>query len=88
VLAAAQAVVNAIEHADAVGLHAEVTADDRRVVVRILDAGEGFDVQAVPEDRLGISGSIVARVAAVGGQARVRSSRRGTVVDLRWEYPR
>ncbi|CAL4860556.1 ATP-binding protein [Microbacterium sp. MM2322] len=88
VLAAAQAVVNAIEHADAAGLHAEVTADDRRVVVRILDAGEGFDVQAVPEDRLGISGSIVARVAAVGGQARVRSSRRGTVVDLRWEYPR
>jgi len=88
VLAAAQAVVNAIEHAAAAGLHAEVTADERRVIVRIVDTGEGFDVQGVPEDRLGISGSIVARVAAVGGQARVRSSRRGTVVDLRWEYPR
>jgi signal transduction histidine kinase len=88
VLAAAQAVVNAIEHADGAGLHAEVTADERRVVVRVADAGEGFDVAAVPEDRLGISGSIVARVAAVGGQARVRSSRRGTTVELRWEYPR
>ena len=87
-LAAAQAVVNAIEHAGGAGLHAEVTADDRRVVVRIVDAGDGFDVQAVPEDRLGISGSIVARVAAVGGQARVRSTRRGTAVELRWEYTR
>lgn len=88
VLAAAQAVVNAIEHAEGAGLHAEVTADDRRVVVRVIDAGEGFDVHAVPEDRLGLSGSVVARVAAVGGQAKVRSSRRGTIVDLRWEYPR
>lgn len=88
VLAAAQAVVNAIEHADGAGLNAEVTADERRVIVRVVDTGEGFDVAAVPEDRLGISGSIVARVAAVGGQARVRSSRRGTTVELRWEYPR
>ncbi|MFJ6679892.1 ATP-binding protein [Microbacterium sp. NPDC091382] len=88
VLAAAQAVVNAIEHAQGEGLYAEVTADDRRVVVRVVDTGQGFDVHAVPEDRLGISGSVVARVAAVGGQAKVRSSRRGTIVDLRWEYPR
>lgn len=88
VLAAAQGVVNAIEHADAVGLHVDVTADDKRVVVRVVDAGRGFDVHAVPQDRLGISGSIVARTAAVGGQALVRSSRRGTVVELRWEHPK
>ncbi|MGA6126305.1 MULTISPECIES: sensor histidine kinase [unclassified Microbacterium] len=88
VLAADQAIVNAVEHADAVGLHVDVSADDRRVIVRVVDAGTGFDVQAVPEDRLGISGSIVARTAAVGGQALVRSSRRGTVAELRWEYPR
>ena len=88
VLAADQAIVNAVEHADAVGLYVDVSADDRRVIVRVVDAGTGFDVQAVPEDRLGISGSIVARTAAVGGQALVRSSRRGTVAELRWEYPR
>ncbi|MEW1834492.1 ATP-binding protein [Microbacterium sp. NPDC079995] len=88
VLAADQAIVNSIEHADAVGLHVEVGADDRRIVVRVVDSGKGFDVHAVPEDRLGISGSIVARTAAVGGQALVRSSRRGTAVELRWEYPR
>lgn len=88
VLAADQAVVNAIEHAAGAGLHVDVSADDRRVVVRVVDSGTGFDVHAVPEDRLGISGSIVARTAAVGGQALVRSSRRGTVVELRWEYPR
>lgn len=88
VLAADQAIVNAVEHADAVGLHVDVSADDRRVIVRVVDTGTGFDVQSVPEDRLGISGSIVARTAAVGGQALVRSSRRGTVAELRWEYPR
>ncbi len=88
VLAAAQAVVNSLEHADGAGLHAEVSADDKRIIVRVSDTGEGFDVARVPEDRLGISGSIVARTAAVGGQARVRSSRRGTAVELRWEHPR
>lgn len=88
VLAGAQAVVNAVEHAGGVGLRVEVTADARRIVVRIADTGGGFDPRSVPEDRLGIRGSIVARIAAVGGQARIRSSARGTVVELRWEHTR
>ncbi|MDJ1112920.1 sensor histidine kinase [Microbacterium dauci] len=88
VLAGAQAVVNAIEHADAAGLRAEVIVDQRRVLVRITDDGAGFDAATVGEDRLGIRGSIVARIAAVGGHARVRSSPDGTVVELRWERNR
>jgi signal transduction histidine kinase len=88
VLAGAQAIVNAVEHADAAGLRADVVADGRRVLVRITDTGDGFDASKVAEDRLGIRGSIVARVAAVGGHARVRSSADGTVVELRWERNR
>ncbi|WP_405373160.1 MULTISPECIES: ATP-binding protein [unclassified Microbacterium] len=88
VLAAAQAIVNALEHAYGVGIRAEVAVDDLRVIVRISDEGEGFDARNVAVDRLGIRGSIVARVAAVGGQASVKSSSRGTVVELRWERSR
>ena len=87
-LAAAQAVVNAIEHAGGEGLTACVRADGARVTVRIQDAGPGFDVDDVPADRLGIRGSIVARVAAVGGRAVVTSSPAGTRVDLTWERTR
>ncbi|WP_404443444.1 ATP-binding protein [Microbacterium marinum] len=88
VLAGAQAVVNSVEHAGAAGLRADLAVDDRRVIVRITDDGDGFDAGSVAEDRLGISGSIVARVAAVGGHARIRSSERGTIVELRWERTR
>ncbi|MFS0867861.1 sensor histidine kinase [Microbacterium sp. 179-B 1A2 NHS] len=88
VLAGAQAIVNAVEHAGGAGLRVEVGADVRRIVVRITDTGAGFDPALVPDDRLGIRGSIVARIAAVGGQTRIRSSARGTTVELRWEQLR
>lgn len=87
-LAGTQALVNAVEHADGVGLTACVRADATRVGVRIQDAGPGFDVDDVPADRLGIRGSIIARVAAVGGRAVVTSSPSGTQVDLTWERTR
>jgi signal transduction histidine kinase len=49
------------------------------------DAGEGFDPDAVPDDRLGIRASIVARVAAVGGKADLQTGPHGTVVRLSWQ---
>lgn len=86
-LATRQAASNAIEHAGARGLAVEVTADAAKVTVRIIDAGDGFDPAAVPADRLGIRGSILARMAAVGGSARVHTDASGTVVRLDWEQP-
>jgi signal transduction histidine kinase len=89
VLAATQAISNAIQHADASGLEVSVrsTPEPLSVVVRVRDSGPGFDAASVPADRLGISASIVARVAAVGGRSQIESDRRGTVVALEWAEP-
>ncbi len=88
VLAAIQALTNSVQHAGAKSLRSEVRADRFGIRIRIADGGDGFDPAAVPDDRLGIRGSIVARTAAVGGRARVSSDPSGTVVDLTWEHER
>lgn len=88
VLAAMQAVTNSVQHATAAGLSGEITADRVGIRIRISDLGGGFDPATVPDDRLGIRGSIVARTAAVGGRARVHSDGTGTVVTLDWEHRR
>ncbi|MFC8681061.1 sensor histidine kinase [Microbacterium ureisolvens] len=84
-LAATQAVANALQHAGGAGLGVAVTAVGGRVRVEVHDAGEGFDLDAVPDDRLGIRASIVARVAAVGGKADLETGPHGTVVRLDWQ---
>ena len=58
----------------------------RRAAVRVevRDAGEGFDLEGVPDDRLGIRASIIARVAAVGGAADIETGDSGTIVRLAW----
>lgn len=86
-LAATQAVANALQHAGGAGLGVAVTAAGSRVQVEVRDAGEGFDVDAVPDDRLGIRASIIARVAAVGGRSDLETGRHGTVVTLAWQDP-
>lgn len=85
VLAATQAIANAVQHAGAAALQVTVQARAAGIRVRVTDAGGGFDPAAIPEDRLGIRGSIVARTAAVGGRARVQTTASGTVVTLEWE---
>jgi len=84
-LAATQAVANAVQHAGGAGLGVAVMATGGRVRVEVHDAGEGFDLDAVPDDRLGIRASIVARVAAVGGSADLETGPHGTVVRLTWQ---
>lgn len=87
VLAASQALTNAAQHAGGSGVTVTLAADARGVAVRIADAGSGFDPAEVAHDRLGIRGSIVARMAAAGGRGRVQTGASGTVVLLDWEYP-
>lgn len=87
VLAATQAIANAVQHAGGRGLRVEVTADAGTLGVVVQDAGGGFAPADVPADRLGIRGSIVARMAAAGGHARVRTGSSGTTVRLDWERP-
>lgn len=87
VLATMQAVANAVQHANARGLAVDVSAqaDPGAVAVRVRDGGTGFDVAAIPDDRLGIRGSILARITAVGGHAEIESSPAGTTVIMHWE---
>ncbi|WP_372967958.1 ATP-binding protein [Microbacterium sp.] len=86
VLAARQALGNAVTHAHGRGLHiiAEGRGDEG-ITVTISDTGPGFDIEAIGADRLGIRASIFARMAGVAGTADIDSSRFGTTVTLGWE---
>lgn len=84
--AAAEAMRNSIRHAgtDAVR-EARISAEDGGAVVVITDTGIGFDPEAIPPERMGIRGSILARMQRAGGVAVIRSSPgAGTEVTLSW----
>lgn len=81
--AAREAAVNAAKHsgADVVDVFAEVDGDGVDVYVR--DRGVGFDLESIPEDRLGVRHSIVARIERHGGTVQIRSAPgEGTEVRL------
>ena len=81
--AAREAAVNAAKHsgADKVDIYAEVEGDNVELFVR--DRGKGFDLDAVPEDRLGVRRSVVDRMERHGGTAEIRSAPgEGTEVRL------
>ncbi|GAB3634181.1 hypothetical protein GCM10027421_35350 [Microbacterium shaanxiense] len=85
VLAARQAIGNAVTHAHGRGLHLVVEGyGDDGVTVTVMDTGGGFDMDAIGEDRLGIRASIVARMAGVAGTATIDSDGDGTTVVLGW----
>ena len=84
VRAAREAMVNAAKHsgADTIDVYAEV--DEERIEVFVRDRGQGFDLDAVADDRMGVKGSIVNRMARHGGTATVRS-RPGEGTEVRLE---
>ncbi|WP_107103609.1 MULTISPECIES: ATP-binding protein [unclassified Streptomyces] len=85
--AAREAMVNAAKYGGeggAVQVYAEV--EGRRVFVSVRDRGPGFDLDAVPEDRMGVRESIIGRMQRNGGSARLRSvPDGGTEVELEME---
>lgn len=86
VLAARQAIGNAVSHAGGRGLHIIVEGHgDEGIGVTISDTGPGFDVESIGADRLGIRASIFARMAGVAGTADILSDGHGTTVVLGWE---
>ncbi|GAA1689020.1 ATP-binding protein [Microbacterium sediminicola] len=86
-LATMQAIANSVEHAAGIGLvvTARQEAVSSRIHLEVRDRGDGFDMDSVPDDRLGIRGSIIARVAAVGGTVHITSDASGTLVRLTWQ---
>ncbi|MEV6315841.1 PspC domain-containing protein [Streptomyces sp. NPDC051776] len=85
--AAREATVNAAKYGGEGGpvqVYAEV--EGRTVFVSVRDRGPGFDLDAVPEDRMGVRESIIGRMQRNGGTARLRSAPEGgTVVELEME---
>lgn len=82
--AAREAMVNASKYsdADAIAVFGEVEEEEALVFVR--DRGTGFDLDAIPEDRMGVRGSIIGRMERHGGTARIRTEPgEGTEVQLR-----
>lgn len=62
-------------------LYAEI--EDREARVFVDDRGPGFDPDAVPKDRRGVSESIIGRMSRHGGSAEIRSKLdAGTEVEL------
>ncbi|MFJ9406330.1 PspC domain-containing protein [Streptomyces sp. NPDC101393] len=85
--AAREAMVNAAKYGGeggAVQVFAEV--EGRSVFVSVRDRGPGFDLDAVPGDRMGVRESIIGRMERNGGTARLRTAPEGgTVVELEME---
>ncbi|MFB9832446.1 ATP-binding protein [Actinoallomurus acaciae] len=89
--AAREAMVNAAKYADgepgdqsrtsSVSVYAEVAGDDVSIFVR--DRGRGFDLDAIPHDRMGLRESIIGRMERNGGKAEIRTAPgEGTEVRL------
>jgi signal transduction histidine kinase/phage shock protein PspC (stress-responsive transcriptional regulator) len=88
VAAASEAMHNAARHAGAKQVSVYVECGDEGVEAWITDQGKGFDLDAVPPDRKGISESILARMERAGGTAEIVSSPgEGTEVHLRTGAP-
>ncbi|TNY38959.1 ATP-binding protein [Thermomonospora catenispora] len=85
--AAREAMVNAAKYSEApsVSVYAEVEGDEVAVFVR--DRGKGFDMDAVPQDRMGVRGSIIGRMERNGGRATVRTAP-GEGTEVRLEITR
>jgi signal transduction histidine kinase len=85
--AVSECLENARRHSGESGAEVTISEDEGMVRAVVTDTGVGFDRDSVPRERLGLAGSVEARMHAVGGSARVFSSLgRGTTVLL--EVPR
>ncbi|WP_405055756.1 PspC domain-containing protein [Kribbella sp. NBC_01505] len=83
VRAARESMVNAAKHSGAAKIDVFVEVDGDRAEMFVRDRGQGFDVDGVPDDRLGLRHSVMGRMERHGGRATVRSDpETGTEVRL------
>lgn len=83
--AAAQAMVNAVTHGgEPVSVYCE--ASDTLVEVFVRDRGDGFRMEDVPPERLGIRESIIRRIRRRGGSVEI-VSRPGWGTEVRMHMP-
>ena len=83
--AALQAIENSRTHSGANKTYLHTQSSKGKVEITVKDYGKGFRTSRVSRNRLGVRLSIVGRVEAVGGRARVKSQPgKGTEVSLSW----
>lgn len=87
VAAAREATVNSARHSGAtvVSVYAEV--EDDVVTTFVRDRGAGFDADRLPDDRRGVTESIVGRMERHGGSAEIHS-RTGEGTEITLSMPR
>lgn len=86
--ATVQAMVNSLQHAGSgVERWVEIRSHGHGVFeIEVGDKGAGFDLAAIPTERLGVRVSILERVASAGGHAEIDTSPgNGTVLTLAWD---
>lgn len=85
--AAREAILNAARHAPG-PISVYIEGSERAVDVFVRDRGAGFDLTAVPSDRLGVRQSIIGRMRRAGGDARILRRESGTEIHLTLDYAR
>ncbi|TYB47574.1 PspC domain-containing protein [Nonomuraea sp. PA05] len=71
--ASRQAMVNAAKYSESSSISVYAEVEGEEVTIFVKDRGKGFDLEAVPLDRMGIRESIIGRMERHGGTARVRT---------------
>lgn len=85
--ATVQALTNSAKHAGAAATRSVtgIPLKGGGIRITVSDNGAGFDLDQVPEERLGVRVSILERVQHIGGTAHIRSAPgKGTNVTLDW----
>ncbi|EAR24854.1 two-component system, sensor protein [marine actinobacterium PHSC20C1] len=88
--AAVQAMVNSLQHAGGPNIERSVEVrglEGNGIEIIVTDAGQGFDLDHVPNERLGVRVSIVERVANAGGRTAIASvPGAGTQICIQWPH--
>lgn len=71
--AVTECVVNARKYAGTDSVNVLLSAGPDFVSVVVTDSGQGFDPETVPSKRIGLRNSVVNRIDAIGGRARIFS---------------
>ncbi|MEV4801839.1 PspC domain-containing protein [Nonomuraea sp. NPDC049421] len=72
--ASRQAMVNAAKYSESPSISVYAEVEGEEVTIFVKDRGKGFDLDAIPLDRMGIRESIIGRMERHGGTARVRTA--------------
>lgn len=82
-LSLAECLENVRRHSGVTQAHVTITNDDTTVRAMVTDAGVGFDLDSIHEDKFGFRESVIGRLKEVGGNARLFSAPgSGTTVVL------